>query len=94
MGLGPLESAGLALHLEVLVAFGAAEAEDARVVADEGDAFGGVDGPRTEVACFDSGILRLDVANRAATIVRDVVPHDCAAGANKALDLSGGLLIV
>ena len=56
MGLGPLELAGLALHLEVLVALGAAEAEGARIVAHEGDAFGWVDGTRAEVAAFDSEV--------------------------------------
>jgi hypothetical protein len=37
------------------VAFGTAEAEEAGVVADEGYAFGGVDGAGAEVACLDSG---------------------------------------
>ena len=55
MCLGPLELAWLALHFEVLVAFGTAEAEGAGVVADEGDAFGGVAGGGAEVAGFDSG---------------------------------------
>lgn len=55
MRLGPFQLARLALHLEVLVAFGAAEAEGAGVVANEGYAFGGVDGAGTEVACFNSG---------------------------------------
>jgi hypothetical protein len=54
MGFCPLELARLALHLEVFVAFGAAEAEGAGVVADEGDPFGWIDWARTEVACFDS----------------------------------------
>ena len=55
MGLGPFQFARLPLHLEVLVAFGAAEAEGARVVAHEGDAFGRVDRAGAEVACFDPG---------------------------------------
>jgi len=50
----PFELARLALHLEVLVAFRAAEAEATGVVADEGYAFGGVDGAGTEVACLYS----------------------------------------
>ena len=57
MGLGPFEFARLPLHLEVLVAFRAAEAEGARVVADEGDALGWVDGARAEVAGFDPGVF-------------------------------------
>ena len=55
MGFRPFEFARLPLHLEVLVAFRAAEAESARVVAHEGDAFGGVDGARAQVAGFDPG---------------------------------------
>jgi hypothetical protein len=57
VGFGPLEFAGLALHLEVLVAFGAAEFEHFGVVADEGDAFGGVDWAGAEVACLDPGMV-------------------------------------
>jgi hypothetical protein len=48
----------LALHLEVFVAFGAAEAEDFGVVADEGDALGRVDRARAEVAGFDPGMCQ------------------------------------
>jgi hypothetical protein len=43
----------LSLHLEVLVAFGAAEAEHFGIVADEGDAFGRVDGARAEMTRLD-----------------------------------------
>lgn len=57
MCLCPLQFAGLSLHLEILVAFGAAKAEEFGIVADEGDAFGGVDGTRAEVARFDSGSI-------------------------------------
>lgn len=53
-GFGPCEFARVALHFEVLVAFGAAEAEDFGIVADEGDALGGIGGLRAEVAGFDS----------------------------------------
>jgi hypothetical protein len=52
-GLGPAELARVALHLEVGVAFAAAEAELLGVVAHKGDAFGGVAGAGAEVACFD-----------------------------------------
>jgi hypothetical protein len=48
----------LALHLEVFVAFGAAEAEDFGVVADEGDALGRVDRAGTQVAGFDPGMCQ------------------------------------
>jgi hypothetical protein len=58
VGLGPLQLAGLPLHLEVLVAFGAAEAEGARIVAHKGDAFRWVDGTRAEVTGFDSEVKR------------------------------------
>jgi hypothetical protein len=54
VGLGPLELPRLSLHLEVLVAFGAAEAEGAGVVAHKGDALGRVDWPGTEMAGVDS----------------------------------------
>ncbi len=53
MGLGPFEFARLSLHLEVLVAFRAAEAEEFGVIAHKGDAFRGVDWAGAEVACFD-----------------------------------------
>ena len=43
------------LHLEVFVAFGAAEAECLRIVADKGYALGRVDRAGAEVACFDPG---------------------------------------
>ena len=54
-GFCPGEFARVALHFEVFVAFGAAEAEGAGVVADEEDAFGGVAGGGAEVAGFDAG---------------------------------------
>ena len=53
-GFGPGEFARVALHFEVGVAFAAAEAEEFRVVADEGYALGGVAGAGAEVAGFDS----------------------------------------
>ena len=53
MRLSPLEFAGLSLHLEVLVAFRAAEPEDFGVIADESDAFGGVDRARAEMTGLD-----------------------------------------
>ena len=58
VGFCPLEFAGLALHLEVLVAFGAAEAEDFGVVAYKGDALGGVDRAGAEVAGFNPGMCQ------------------------------------
>ena len=54
-GLRPPELARVPLHFEVLVAFGAAEAEGFGVVAHEGDAFAGVAGLGAEVARFDPG---------------------------------------
>jgi hypothetical protein len=48
----------LTLHFEILVAFGAAKAEQFGVVADEGDSFGWVDGSRAEMACFDPRICQ------------------------------------
>lgn len=51
--LGPAQFARVALHFEVGVAFGAAEAEGFGVVAHEGYAFTGVTGAGAEVAGFD-----------------------------------------
>jgi hypothetical protein len=51
--LSPFEFAGLALHLEVLVAFRAAEAEDFGIVADERDTLRRVDRTRAEMTRFD-----------------------------------------
>jgi hypothetical protein len=51
----PLEFARLSLHFEVLVAFRAAETENFGIIADEGYSFGGVHGPRAQVARFDPG---------------------------------------
>jgi len=51
--LGPLEFTGLSLHLEVLVAFGAAESEDFCIVANECYSFGRVHWARAQMACFD-----------------------------------------
>lgn len=71
MGLSPFQLAGLALHLEVLVAFGAAEAESARVIADECYALGGVDWTGAEVAVFnphlDGGALGAGNARAVST---------------------------
>lgn len=58
MSLGPLELARLALHLKVLMAFRTAEAEGTSVIANEGNAFGGVDRAGAEVAGFDPGSIR------------------------------------
>lgn len=49
MTLGPLQLAGLTLHLEVLVALGAAETELSGVIADECDALPGEGRAGTEV---------------------------------------------
>lgn len=53
MCLCPLQFSRLSLHLEVFVAFGAAEAEYASVIADERDAFGGVYRSRAEMTSFN-----------------------------------------
>ncbi len=53
-GFCPGEFSRVAFGAEGGVAFGAAEVEAAGVVADEEDAFGGVDGAGAGGACFDS----------------------------------------
>jgi hypothetical protein len=54
----------LSLHLEVLVAFGTAEAEYFGIVADEGDAFRWVDGARAEMTRLDPISISLVVSAR------------------------------
>jgi hypothetical protein len=56
-GFCPSELARVTLHFEILVAFGAAKAEEFCVVADEGYTFRWVAGLRAEVAGFDSIVL-------------------------------------
>lgn len=53
-GFGPAELAGITFHLEVFVAFGAAEAEVLTVVADKGDSMAWVTGRGTEEALFQT----------------------------------------
>ena len=53
-GFGPAELAWVALHFEVCVAFGAAEAELFGVVADKCDALAWVAGAGAEMAGFDA----------------------------------------
>lgn len=66
------------------MAFGAAEAEGARVIAHKGDAFGGVDGAGAEVACFDSGGGNsLSVTLHSSVRICKCSPHDCRARARK-----------
>jgi hypothetical protein len=55
VALGPLQLAGLALHLEVLVALGPTESELAGVIADECDALPREGGAGTEMAGFHTG---------------------------------------
>lgn len=53
----PAKLTWITLHLEVLVTFRLAESEYLRIVADEGDAFGRVAGPRAEMAGLDSVVI-------------------------------------
>jgi hypothetical protein len=55
VALGPLQLAGLALHLEVFVALGPTESELAGVIADECDALPREGGAGTEMAGFHTG---------------------------------------
>lgn len=59
VALGPLQLAGLTLHLEVLVALGPTESELAGVIADECDTLPREGGAGTEVTGFHTGERRV-----------------------------------
>jgi len=52
-GFGPFEFARVALHFEIFMAFAATEAEESSIIADEGYAFAGIAGLRTEITRLD-----------------------------------------
>lgn len=68
-GLCPGELAGVSLHLEVLVALGAAKAKLFCIVANECDALAWVGGPATEVASLDSDHFEYVATSGSAVIL-------------------------
>lgn len=65
-GFRPSQLAWVTLHLEVGVAFAAAEAELLGIVPNESDALARIAGPRAEVACLYAHLRGVDLSQECA----------------------------
>ena len=79
MSLGPLQLAGLTLHLEVLVAFGPTEAELSGIVADECDSLTRECRAGTEVTGFNTVDKKyISIVDSILIIINGQnLPHGC-----------------